>query len=85
MSKGLDLIQRQQIEIIDATGNVCINLTFEEFTELEKELKALEILKKEPYISINWYLKGTYEEYIDIIERVKMTKNEWDLVKEVML
>lgn len=38
MNKGLDLIQRQQIEVIDGcpTGNVYIGLTFEELAELEK-------------------------------------------------
>lgn len=41
MSKGLDLIQRQQPEIIDGfpTGNIYIGVTKEELTELEKELK----------------------------------------------
>ena len=41
MNKGLDLIQRQQIETIDGypTGNVYIGLTVDELAELEKELK----------------------------------------------
>lgn len=47
MNKGLDLIERQQIEIIDGypTGNIFIGVTQEELTELEKELKALIVLK----------------------------------------
>lgn len=50
----------------------------------EKELKSLEILKKEPFISANWYLEGTYEEYVNAIEVVKITKDEWNIVKEVL-
>ena len=47
MNKGLDLIERQQIEIIDGypTVNIIIGVTQEELTELEKELKALIVLK----------------------------------------
>ena len=69
MSKILDLIQRQEIEMIDGypTGNVYIGLTFEELAELEKELKALEIIKKYPccslqrYIGFNELVKNGYE------------------------
>ena len=48
MSKGLDLIQRQQIEAIDGcpTGNVYVGLTFEELAELEKELKDYSEIKE---------------------------------------
>lgn len=44
MSKGLDLIKRQQPEIIDGfpTGNFYIGLTKEELTELENELQESE-------------------------------------------
>jgi len=47
MNKGLDLIQRQQIEIIDGypTGNIFIGVTREELTELEIELKEHEQYK----------------------------------------
>ena len=40
MSKCLDLIKRQQLEIIDGypTGNIYIGVTKEELTELENEL-----------------------------------------------
>lgn len=53
--------------------------------ENNKKLKALEILKKEPFISVNWYLEGTYEEYKNAIEKVKITEEEWNFVKEVLL
>ena len=41
MTKGLDLIKRQQPEIIDGfpTGNIYIGVTKEELTELEDKLK----------------------------------------------
>jgi len=47
MNKGLDLIQRQQIEIIDGypTGNIFIGVTQEELIELEIELKEYEQYK----------------------------------------
>ena len=51
----------------------------------EKQEKALEILKKEPYIAVNWFIEGTYEEYVDAIEKVKITKDEWNFVKEELL
>ena len=60
MYKGLDLIKRQQPEIIDGfpTGNIYIGATKEELTELEKELKALEIIERK---NINIaYLKQTF-------------------------
>lgn len=56
MNKGLDLIQRQQIETIDGypTGNVYIGLTSEELEELEKELRVLEQYKNiEKELGIN--------------------------------
>lgn len=52
--------------------------------ENAKKDKALEIMKKEPFISANWYLEGTYEEYINAIEVVKITEDEWNFVKEVL-
>ena len=47
MNKGLDLIQRQQPEIIDGfpTGNIYIGVTKEELTELKNELKEHEQYK----------------------------------------
>ena len=78
MNKGLDLIRRQQPEIIDGypTGNIYIGVTKEELTELEQELKLLELIKKHL-----WF----YEEqkrfiFVDMDED-RMT----DLLKEVLL
>ena len=81
MNKGLDLIQRQQLELIDGfpTGNVDIGLTFEELAELEKELKALEIVKK----AFNSSRIYTYK-LKDSLECGWITKEEYDLLKEVL-
>ena len=62
MTKGLDLIKRQQPEIIDGfpTGNNYIGVTKEELTELEKELKEHEqykAIEKELGIDIPTYFK----------------------------
>lgn len=92
MNKGLDLIQRRQAEIIDGypTGNVYIGLTFEELAELEKELKALEIIKElfdfdfalrfpnnQPMIKITNKRNGQYWELPETTEIC-------DLLKEVL-
>lgn len=90
MNKGLDLIQRQRIEAIDGypTGNVYVGLTFEELAELEKELKAFEIIKKKN-VNIKdleeadglanynmWYYRLNYDYYL--------TQEEFDLLKEAL-
>lgn len=93
MNKGLDLIQRQQPEIIDGypTGNVYIGLTFEELAELEKELKALEIIKEK---SINvLILKYSFlsEEGVEYYNKhfenkdLFLTQEQFDLLREVLL
>ena len=48
MNEGIDLIKRQQPEIIDGfpTGNIFIGVTKEELTELEKELKDYQEIKE---------------------------------------
>lgn len=88
MSKGLDLIMRQQPEIIDGfpTGNFYIGLTKEELTELEKELKAFEIIKKHPMFYLHDDLpQGTYRMYDgELYSHYDLTKEEYDLLAEVM-
>lgn len=76
MNKGLDLIKRQRPEIIDGfqTGNILIGVTKEELTELENELKALEIIAKE--IGINAIIYGGFG-YL-------LTDEQKDLLREVM-
>ena len=91
MNKGLDLIQRQQIEAIDGypTGNVYIGLTFEELAELEKELRALEVIRKK---RVNARLIYRIDNDIQYNEKarqyydcVPLIQEEFDLLKEVLL
>jgi hypothetical protein len=52
--------------------------------DVKKKLKAFEIMVKEPYLSANWYIDGTYEEYCQAILKIKITEQEFNFVKEVM-
>lgn len=78
MNKGLDLIQRQEVELIDGcpTGNVYIGLTQEELVELEKELKALKVIKK-------YFWLESFQDFIAFDGRLpKYKEEECDLLKE---
>ena len=86
MNKGLDLIQRQQLEAIDGcpTGNVYVGLTFEELAELEKELKAVEIIRS--HLCGMGGIDGTYEgpKNTYVIELKNVCPDKYDLLKEVL-
>ncbi len=84
MSKGLEALKDLENHFKTSSWAKETDFTMICF-EIEKELKALEILKKEPYIAVNWYLEGTYEEYKNAIEKVKITEEEWSFAKEVLL
>lgn len=77
MSKGLEALE-QGFWKLTHKGNIRF------YNVAYKELMAFEIMGKEPFVSPNWYLEGTYEEYVDAIETVRITKDEWDFVKEVL-
>lgn len=66
MNKGLDLIERQQPEIIDGfpTGNIYIGVTEEELAELEKELKELDKIKARLFV-VNMKLNSKREECVE--------------------
>lgn len=93
MNKGTDLIQRQQIEIIDGypTGNVYVGLASEELAELEKELKALEVIKKRVDIGGDIDIRllkysKSFEDYDwECYECDRLTKEEYDLLRDVLL
>ena len=91
MIKGLDLIARQQPEFINdfPTGNIYIGVTKEELAELEKELKALEIIRRNRYEAIQCLAYEVYEDYIvwyNNFSRTKpmINKEEYTLLKEVL-
>lgn len=52
--------------------------------DVKKKLKAFEIMVKEPYLSANWYIDGTYEEYCQAILKIKITEQEFNFVKKVL-
>lgn len=94
MSKGLDLFQRQQIEVIDGypTGNVYVGLTIDELAELEKEFEALEIIKRkrvDVYKLSTCFEKGSLERYNSDLEMSyfrerHLTQEQFDLLKKAL-
>lgn len=77
MNKGLDLIQRTELQFIDGfpTGNLYIGVTEEEYDELEKELKVLEIINEKDvnirFLKQMFQNKGLvkYETYQDYLRK----------------
>ena len=94
MNKGLDLIQRQQPEFIDGypTGNVYVGLTAEESAELEKELKALEIIKEKKvnvYMLLVCFEGGGLEKYnyyldTQYLPEYHLSQEQFDSLKEAL-
>lgn len=59
---------------------------------MKKKIKALEIIKKKPFLTSCIFLHENYEEYIkeygewnEVKENTCYTKEEFDLLKEVLL
>lgn len=70
-------------------GTTTLDKSLEKFLvdnseEVRKKLKVFEIMVKEPYIAVNWYIDGTYEEYCNAILKVKITEEEFNFAKEVL-
>lgn len=84
MNKGLDALEIVKAAML-SSGNSLLNSLWDYTDVIEKELKALEIIKKEPFVAANWYLHGSYGEYKNAIEVVKITEDEWNIVKEALL
>ena len=92
MNKGLDLIKRQQPEFINdfPTGNISIGVTQEELIELEKELKALSVIKERLGIRLFEDITIIGEIYYcieigGVVSYVLKSKEQYDLLKEVLL
>ena len=88
MSKGLEALKSLMNNVLrndDKLCNKCVSI-------IEKELKALEILKNKPHISFDLFdTLDTLEEinnYIKFMYGYKdtsiLTKEEYDLLKEVL-
>ena len=74
---------------LNIVGTTTIGKALEKFLvdnseDVKNKLKVFEIMAKEPYISANWYIDGTYEEYCQAISVIKITEQEFNFVKEVM-
>ena len=91
MSKGLEALERI-VEL--AKYDVDLSYDFKDLQNdkdiIEKELKALEIIKNKglnvAYLK-SWLAKSTYEEYQEEHKGTiyEITKEEYDLLKEVLL
>lgn len=90
MNEGLDLIKRQQPEIIDGfpTGNIYIGVTKEELIELEKELKALNVFKELEFFDVrcdNENGKMIYLLVWNAVAICRISEEQYELLKEVLL
>lgn len=82
MSKGLEALKDIRDSYIDSWYGV------HRCEIIEKELKALEIIKSKP-VSTNWFVfYKDYDEYYLDCEYAdtskRLTKEEWNLLKEVL-
>ena len=64
-----------------------IRYDLEQFVIIEKELKALEIIKRNPILIIRLLTNNaTYKYVVDVTnESERPTQEEWNLLKEVLL
>ena len=75
---------KEQFEILGIKENPYLKI-------IEKELKALEVIKeKKPSIQVIWHCEdyNAYKEYLEIVpipEGKQLTQEEFDLLKEVLL
>ena len=85
MSKGLDALKRIKSRYND---RVCIDI-LEDFDLVEKEIKALEIIKKKDIHKTMLSLTQSADEYNhfidDVDENLQLTQKEYDLLKKVLL
>ena len=95
MSKGLEMLKETAIQIVEAiygkeepVRNNKINELLEtiQFKCIEKELKALEIIKKKQVDISSLNCSNTLTQY-NVKENgfISLTKEEFDLLKEVLL
>lgn len=82
MRKGLELLNHLLDTYIDDQ-----NYDYTAYIELEKQLKALKIIKEKPMVALVDY-KYTYEEWLELIDERNQdlfrNKEEYDLLKEVL-
>ena len=91
MTKGLEALKRYKDSYIEIGFGFKAQEKFgetPEYKQIEKELKAIEIIRREPSM-VCWQASyEDYEEYIDgepELRRYIKNKEEFDLLKEVLL
>lgn len=96
MSKGLEALRKINIITLQRTRGRALEVVEvnvakyhkKEIDIIEKELEALEIIKKHNYVNgLKYTLKKTknYDEFINYYSIDFFTKEEYDLLKEVLL
>ena len=88
MSKGLEalnyLLEKQDnLEKYGASGSISVLKQRKCLNIIEKELKALEIIKKYPFV-VNLDFRLNYNEQVDLVKE-HIDQEEYDLLKEVLL
>lgn len=81
MSKGLNSLSEMVIHL--NVGYMQTRQALEDFRNIEKELKALEIIKVCPFV-VNIDYRLEYEEQTQLVKE-NITKEQYDLLKEVLL
>ena len=92
MSKGLDALRRMAEHIRQADydkenlEDYNVLQFVDDYQAIEKALKALEIIKREPlgFASLSIFVFKDYEEW-EKVNPNSFTKEEFDLLKEVLL
>lgn len=84
MSKGLDALKELMNNVIRNDDKLCDK----KVAIIEKELKALEIIKEKPQATL-WFVqhytkKMGYEDMISLFKE-DITKEQFELLKEVLL
>ena len=98
MSKSLEALEKiGECDLHSEREDYCFlkNVYTNEYKIIEKELKALEIIKNKPQAEISliaWGKIKTYEEYLKKVGEwdegygdLILTQEEYDLLKEVLL
>lgn len=88
MSKGLKALKHLYAKLSAKSSIDDISENLKEYDIIEKELKALEIIKEKPQATL-WLIqvcdkKMEYEDMISIFKE-DITKKQFELLKEVLL
>lgn len=88
MSKGLEALKRmyEHLDVELNEDDYAYKIADKDFETIKKELKALEIIKEKEINVFIFLHSGDLETYNDMVEdNRKLTQEEFDLLKEVLL